>query len=324
MQKTAKSTADSDKFPSHQRMVVVLVFDGVEAIDVAGPSSVFSQASLYVPGAYSLSIASPFGGHVVSNSGFTLADTEVLSHLDQSVDTLLVCGGDEIALRSAIFDQGVAQWIAQHAATTRRIASVCTGAFALAAVGLLNDRQATTHWNACDLLQELSPQTTVIKNRVYVQDQNVWTSAGVTTGIDLALALVEADLGRSLALQIARNLALPYLRSGKDAQISTSLEAQADVGPRIRDLLPWIEGNLKDSLGVEALAQRVSMSTRNFARVFRAQTGDTPAQFVARARYKQATRLHEQTNWPKEKIAQASGYKSVDTMARALARYAID
>lgn len=316
-----RSTAVSDMFSSATRLVVMLVFDGVEAIDVAGPCSVFSQAAACVPGAYAVCLVSPLGGKVSSNSGFSLADTQSMNGVAQTIDTLLVCGGDEAALRAAILEQGVAQWIACRAPNARRIASVCTGAFALAAAGLLKDKRATTHWNACGWLQELSPATRVLNDRVYVQDGNVWTSAGVTTGIDLALALVEADLGRPLALRIAKNLALPYLRSGRDAQLTPSLAAQADVGPRLRDLLPWVEGHLTEDLRVEDLAQRVNMSPRNFSRAFRAQTGHTPAQFVAQARLGQALRLREQTDWPQEKIAQVSGYRSVDALQRAFARH---
>lgn len=304
------------------RDIVLVVFDGVEALDVAAPASAFGKASELVPGAYRVILASPRGGRITSNSGFAIADTHVLDACQGSIDTLVVAGGDEAALRTAILEEGVGTWIASAAPRIRRVASICTGAFALAAAGLLDQRSATTHWNACALLQTLSPRTAVQHDRIFVQDGPVWTSAGVTTGLDLTLALIEADLGRSIAMQIARNLALFVLRGETQPQISPALQAQADASTRLRELLAWISGHLDQDHSVQALAERMCMSPRSFARVFAAETGTTPARFVTQARLNHASTLLRQTDWPQDKVAHRSGFGSVDAMARAFRQFA--
>lgn len=171
------STAVSANSTVPTREVVLVVFDGVEALDVAAPASAFDKASALVPGAYHVTLASPQGGRITTNAGFAMADTQALQTCNGPIDTLVVAGGDETALRTAILEQGVGAWIAGAAPRIRRVASICTGAFALAAAGLLDQRNATTHWNACDLLRTLFPHTTVHHDRIYVQDGPVWTSA---------------------------------------------------------------------------------------------------------------------------------------------------
>jgi len=303
------------------REVVLLAFEGVEAIDVASPASAFSKASLLVPGAYRVRIASPRGGTVATSAGFALADTLPLDAVQGPIDTLVVAGGEEDALRRAIFDDGAGRWLAQAAPHARRVASVCTGAFVLAAAGLLEQREATTHANACDLLAQLCPGTRVQRDRIFVRDGALWTSAGVTTGLDLALALIEDDLGRATAMQIARDLAVFLLRPGHAPQLSPALQAQADASARLRELMAWVQGHLTHDLSVDALAQRAHMSPRNFARAFAAQARCTPARFVAQARTQQAATLLRQTDWPQDKVAQRSGFGSVDAMARAVRQH---
>ena len=303
------------------REVVLLAFDGVEAIDVASPASAFSKASLLAPGAYRVRIASPRGGTVATSAGFGLADTLPLHAVRGPIDTLVVAGGEEDALRRAIFDDGAGRWLAEAAPHARRVASVCTGAFVLAAAGLLEQREATTHANACELLAQLCPGTRVQRDRIYVRDGALWTSAGVTTGLDLALALIEDDLGRATAMQIARDLALFLLRPGSAPQHSPALQAQADASARMRELMAWVQGHLTHDLSVDALAQRAHMSPRNFAHAFAAQAHCTPARFVAQARAQQAATLLRQTDWPQDKVAQRSGFGSVDTMDRAVRQH---
>jgi transcriptional regulator GlxA family with amidase domain len=198
--------------------------------------------------------------------------------------------------------------------------SVCSGAFALAAAGLLDAREATTHWRVCDLLQQLRPQVRVQRDCIYVRDGAVWTSAGVTTGIELALALVEDDLGRDVALDIARTLALPLLRAAAEPQLSPALQAQARAARPLRELVAWICTHLQEDLSVQALAARVGLSPRHFARAFRVDTGCTPARFVERRRVMAAARLLKQTRWPQDRIAEQSGFASVDTLQRAFVR----
>jgi len=300
--------------------VVLVAFEGIEAIDIAGPASVFSKAERLRPGSYRLHIASPGGGPVPTNGGLSIAATRTLQELPAAIDTLVVAGGDEPGVRAAIAETGVAAWLAEVAPRTRRIASVCTGAFVLAAAGLLDGRRATTHWSACDLLQAVRPQVRVQRDRIYVQDGPVWTSAGVTTGIELALALVEDDLGHSIAMEIARTLALPMLRGAEQPQLSPALQAQAAASHRLRELVAWIGNHVQEDLSVEALAERVQMSPRHFARAFSAETGCTPARFVERTRVSTAAWLLRQTRWTQDRIAHRSGFGSVDALQRAFAR----
>jgi len=300
--------------------IVLVAFDGVEAIDIAGPASVFSKAEQMRPGTYRLHIASPTGGTVLTNGGLSFAGTRTLQQLPAAIDTLIVAGGDEPGVRAAIVEQHIGVWLAQVAPQVRRVASVCTGAFALAAAGLLDGREATTHWSACDLLQTLRPQVCVQRERIYVHDGPVWTSAGVTTGIELALALVEDDLGHAVAIEIARTLALPMLRGGGEPQLSQALQAQATASHRLRELIAWIHTHPQEDLSVEALAARVQMSPRHFARAFAAETGCTPARFVEQTRVAAAAQLLRRTRWPQDRIASRSGFGSVDALQRAFAR----
>ncbi len=223
-------------------------------------------------------------------------------------------------MRAAILEHEIAAWLACIAPRVRRIASVCSGAFALAAAGLLDGREATTHWRVCDQLQKLRPQVRVQRERIYVRDGPVWTSAGVTTGLELALALVEEDLGHETSMEIARTLALPMLRGGEQPQLSQALEAQSAASDRVREVIAWIGTHLQDDLSVEALAERARMSTRHFARAFAAEIGCTPARFVEQARVAAAMQLLGRTRWTQERIASRSGFRSVDALQRAFAR----
>lgn len=300
--------------------IVIVAFDGAEAIDIAGPASVFSKAEMMHPGTYRLHIASPAGGSVQTNAHLCLAATCALQDLPKEIDTLLVVGGDEAPLRTAIIEHGVSNWLVEIAPRVRRLTSVCTGAFALAAAGLLDGRDATTHWRALDLLQQLRPQVRVQRERIYVHDGAVWTSAGVTTSIELALALVEDDLGHAVAMEIARTLALPMLRGGEQPQLTQVLQAQHAAGRRLRELIAWVGTHLQEDLSVDTLAARVQMSPRHFARAFVAETGCTPARFVEQTRTAAAAQLLRCTQWPQEKIAARSGFRSVDALQRAFAR----
>lgn len=313
--------AGNDKKSAFPAIDVVLVaFEGAEVIDVAGPASVFSKAEQLRPGTYRLHTASPTGGMVVTNAGLSLAGFCRIDELPPRVDTIIVAGGEEAGVRAAIVRHEIGAWLAKVAPRVRRVASVCSGAFALAAAGLLDGRRATTHWRVCDQLQAMRPQVCVERGLVYVRDGPVWTSAGVTTGIELALALVEDDLGRDVAMDIARTLALPLLRGGDQAQLSDTLQAQSAVRHRLRDLIAWIGLHPGEDLCVEALAARAHMSERQFARAFAAEAGTTPARFVEQARVAAASRLLRQTQWPQDKIASSSGFRSVDAFQRAFQR----
>jgi transcriptional regulator GlxA family with amidase domain len=314
------SSHNDDKTALSANDIVLVAFDGAEAIDIAGPASVFTKAETLHPGTYRLHIASPTGGTVHTNSGLSIFGSSKLQDLPREIDTLIVVGGDEAPLREALRQQVISSWLIEAAPHTRRITSVCSGAFALATAGLLDGREATTHWSALDLLQQVRPQIRVQRDRIYVRDGPIWTSAGVTTSIELALALVEDDLGHAVAMDIARTLALPMLRGGEQPQVSQTLQAQEAASNRLSELLAWIGTHLQEDLSVGALAQRVQMSPRNFARAFVSQTGCTPARFVERSRVSAAAELLRRTQWTQERIADRSGFRSVDALQRAFAR----
>ncbi|AEG94057.1 GlxA family transcriptional regulator [Ramlibacter tataouinensis] len=300
--------------------IVIVVFEGAEAVDIAAPASVFTKAEQLHAGTYRLCFASPKGGDVQTNSGLWIRATHSFEAVPATLDTLIVAGGDEAPLRALLRDGSVAEWLARVAPGTRRIASVCSGAFALAAAGLLDGREATTHWSALDLLQSVRPAVRVLRDRIYVRDGQVWTSAGVTTSLELALALVEDDLGQSVSMAIARTLALPMLRGSHQPQLSQALQVQTGARNPLRELIAWMSTHLHEQLTVELLAQRANMSARQFARAFAAETGCTPARFVERARVAQAADLLVRTRWPQDRIAELSGFGSVDALQRAFAR----
>jgi transcriptional regulator GlxA family with amidase domain len=299
------------------RRIVFVAFDQVQALDVTGPSEVFSQADrARHGGAYQLEVAasSPFR----TSSGLRLTPDCSLEHCRGPIDTLVVPGGQ--GTRAAASDERLISWLRLAARRSRRVTSVCTGAFLLARAGLLDGRRATTHWAACAALARLHPAVDVAPDPIFVRDGNVYTSAGVTAGIDLALALIEEDLGRAAALDVARSLVLFIRRPGGQAQFSASLAGQSASRPGIRELQQWIADNLHEDLTVAALAERTFMSQRNFARVFAAETGVTPAVYVESLRLERARTLLETTALQLEEIAQRCGFGSVETLRRAFGR----
>jgi transcriptional regulator GlxA family with amidase domain len=234
------------------------------------------------------------------------------------IDTLLVAGGEAIE-RSEINAEAV-RWLKRAAAKCRRVGSVCTGAMLLARAGLLDGRRATTHWNWCDVLVRRAPRTNVDPDPIFVRDENVYTSAGVTAGMDLALALVEEDHGSKLALQVARNLVLYLRRPGGQSQFSAALSLQATDRKPLRELEAWVLDNLRKPLTVPVLAQRVSMSPRNFARVFSHEMKTTPAKFIERLRVEAARRRLEESQNSMETIASECGFGNVNSMRNVFQR----
>lgn len=299
------------------RRVLVIVFDGVQPLDVTAPSSVFSGANFITPGSYELIFASPHGGTVATNGGLSFADTRVLREVTGPIDTVLISGANEVGLRSAIFEDGVAEWVREHSASVRRVGSVCTGAFVLAAAGLLDDRRATTHWEQAELLQSLCPASKVESDAIFVFDGNLFTSAGVTAAIDVCLALVEQDLGRAVAAEVARQLVVYLRRAGGQSQYSHSLQAQAEATDTIRDITVWVSEHLHEPLGIDTLALKFGMSQRNFARRFRKETGQSPAAYIAKVRVERARGLLTETDLPIRVIAERCGFGSIDSLERA-------
>lgn len=292
---------------------MIVAFPGVQSLDVTGPTEVFAAA-----GGHRVELAAPVAGPVRSSSGLGLVAEHAVADVRGPVDTLVVAGGP--GTRAAARDPEVVTAVGRLAARSRRVASVCTGAFVLAASGLLDGRRATTHWASCDLLARLHPAVSVEPDAIFVRDGDVWTSAGVTAGIDLALAMVEQDLGRAAALRVARQLVVFLKRPGGQSQFSAQLAGQFSDQAAVRDLQAWIVDHLAEPLTVERLAARAVMSPRHFARVFRRDTGVTPARFVERARVEAARRALEDTNQSVDAIATTCGFGTAETMRRTFLR----
>lgn len=302
---------------SGTRKVALIGYAGVQSLDIVGPLEVFAMANRYSGApAYEVLLASPLGGPIVCNSGLVLAGSVALTDLPPSLDTIIVAGGSEDALRD-MEDEGVLAWLRGRVATSHRMASVCSGAFVLAAAGLLDGRRATTHWEVCDRMRTYRPAVTVEPDAIFVADPPFYTSAGVTAGIDLCLSFVEADCGPQVALAVARNLVLFMRRPGGQTQYSAGLNVQSAATPRLRQLIAEVSADPAGDLAVPQLAQRAGMSERTFARLFQKETGVGPATFVEIARVDRAKALLETSDWPLARVAERSGFGSVEGLHRA-------
>jgi len=300
------------------RRVVLAVFDRLQALDLVGPLEVFSAAARLYGDAYSTEVRTATGDPIATSSGLQLIPHGALTRARGQIDTLIVAGGE--GTPEALADDAFVRAIRSAAGRSRRVASVCTGAFLLAQAGLLDGRRATTHWSACDELKRRHPVIDVEPDAIFVRDEHVYSSAGVTAGMDLSLALVEEDLGRAAALEVARWLVLFLKRPGGQSQFSVQLAAQTAEREPLRDLQDWIAGNLDADLSVPALAERACMSPRNFARAFRREVGLTPAAYVESARVEAARIALDGTREPIENIARRCGFGTVETMRRAFHR----
>ena len=303
-----------------ERTVVVALFEGVQSLDVAGPMEVFACADHYSRAeagapAYRVVQASADGAAVRCSSGMGLAPQAGLEEVGP-IDTLVVPGG----MGTMEPDGRLVGWLGANAASARRVVSVCSGAFLLGRAGLLDGRRATTHWNLCESLARSFPRARVEPDPIFVRDGQVSTSAGVTAGIDLALALVEEDLGQDAALWVARVLVVYLRRPGGQAQFSAHLAARGAERPSLRGLQHWIEGHPDGDLSVEALAARSGFSPRHFARVFSREVGMTPGRYVESVRMDAARRRLEQTDEGVDAVARACGFGSAEVMRRAFAR----
>ena len=303
------------------RRIEFLVFPDVQLLDVTGPLQVFASANRLAEDAgqstpYALAVVSAFPGPIVSSAGLALL-AEALPPADLSLDTLIIAGG--VGVDRARADRALVEWIRGRAGVARRAASVCSGAFLLAATGLLDGRRATTHWSRCAELAVAFPAVRVEADPIYVNDGAVWTSAGVTAGIDMALALVEADLGRTVATSVARHLVVFAKRPGGQAQFSAGL-ALAGSDATFDGLHDWMKRNLRGNLAVPALAEQAGMSERSFLRHYRQVTGTTPARAVERVRVEAARQALGETGLPVKRIARACGFGSEETMRRSFMR----
>jgi len=301
------------------RRVVIVALPEVQPLDVTGPAEVLASAASVAGGdvaAYTIEVVAPGGAPIPTDSGYAIAPAGALEAVRGPIDTLLVAGGAGARHASA---ETVAR-VRRLAARADRVASVCTGAYVLAAAGLLDGRRATTHWSWCDDLQRRHPAVTVERDPIFVVDGPVRTSAGVTAGMDLALALVEEDLGPRVALEVARWLVVFVKRPGGQAQFSAQLAGQSADRVPLRELQAWIADHLDADLSVPALAARACMSERHFARAFKAETGMTPAVYVESLRVERARLALESGPAPIDAVAARCGFGTVETLRRAFAR----
>lgn len=298
------------------RTIAVVLHPGFQLLDIAGPTSAFEIAERFRPGTYALTLFAPRAGRVEnqveSSSGFRLA-AETLGAA--SFDTVIVSGGEII--RSMEAAEEIVAWL--RCARTRRTASVCSGAYLLAEAGLLDGRRATTHWESAEDFSRRYPRITLDAERIFIKDGNVWTSAGISAGIDLALALIEDDLGPEIARRTAQQLVVHKRRPGGQLQFSAILELGGRTG-RFAELVEWMQSRLAEPLTVEQLSGHVAMSPRNFARAFTAETGTTPAKAVERLRLTAARTAVETGHASLEEIAEAVGFHDAGRMRRAFLR----
>jgi transcriptional regulator GlxA family with amidase domain len=317
-------TQASRKSPRSPRQIAILVYPGVQSLDFAGPLEVFSGAQRLIEESgrsergYEVRLLSLDGRPLETSSGLTVTPHDNLEDAPAEIDTLIVPGG--YGSREAAGDPVLLRWISRTAARARRTASVCTGAFLLASTGLLDGRRATTHWASAAELAATYPAVEVDPEPIFLRDGPIWTSAGVTAGMDLALALVEEDLDRAAALAIARHLVLFLRRPGNQSQFSATLSSQAPEREPLREVQRHVVEHPADDLSVEALAARAHMSPRNFARAFASETGTTPARYVERVRLEAARRHLEETAEPIAAVAAACGFGTAETMRRTFLR----
>lgn len=304
------------------KQIVVVAFDGAQLMDVAGPLDAFAAANqaltlLGAPEAYRVQVLSRAGGMVTTGVGLGVA-SDPLEAASRSTDTLMVVGGPGVF--AAASDETLVGWIARQAPACRRTCSVCTGTFVLAAAGLLASKRVTTHWLYSDRLSAEHPDVIVEPDRIFIRDGDVWSSAGVTAGIDLALALVEEDLGRDIAMSAARLLVVFLKRPGGQAQFSAALALQSADPSRFGDLHDWMRRNLAADLRIERLAEQAGMTPRTFARLYVARTGQTPARTVELLRLEAARIALEDSAASIKQIARNTGFGDDERMRRAFLR----
>ncbi|HNJ47334.1 MAG TPA: GlxA family transcriptional regulator [Novosphingobium sp.] len=297
------------------RTVALILFPGFQILDVTGPLAAFEIAGRFAPDAYRVTLLAAAGGAIVASAGIALQAGPLGGA--GSFDTILVSGGD--GSRKAMNDPELRDFLRRSAGQARRLGSICSGAYLLAAAGLLDGRRATTHWRRAPDLAARFPRVDVIADAIFVVDGPVWTSAGITAGIDLALAMIAEDLGEATARAVAQEMVVYYRRPGGQSQFSALLEL--DCGDdRYGELLGWIRENLTERLTVEALADRTGMSPRNFSRSFMRALGQSPAKVVERLRIEAARDLVESGVLPIERIAVQVGFHDPERMRRAFLR----
>jgi len=307
--------------------IAFLVMPDVTLLDITGPLEVFTQACSYqqkISCTYKLhTISVQHSKYIRSASGLVLCCDENIPNIDYEIDTLFVPGIPNFLHNKyqGYLNKKTLQWINDQAAKARRICSVCTGTFFLAESGVLNGKSATTHWELCTQLQTEYSAIKVDNTPIFIKDGNVYTSAGISSGMDLALALVEEDCGRDIAMDVAQQMVLYLKRPGSQSQFSSVLVHQNTDYTPIRDIQSWIQENIKYNMSVETLAEKSKMSPRNFARVFVRETGITPAKYVDKLRIETASRFLTETQLNFKEIAFECGFGSIDNMRRQFFKY---
>jgi transcriptional regulator GlxA family with amidase domain len=295
-----------------KKRVAFLLFPDFQLLDAAGPISAFEIAERYAPGSYELRVIAKEPGAVFSTSGASM--NAVTLGRPESIDTLVVVGGE--GTRAASKDARTLKFVTACAANARRVASVCSGAYILAATGLLDGRAATTHWTRSTDFARRFPRVKLDADRIFVKAGKFWSSAGITAGIDLSLALIAEDVGESIARKVAQQLVVYYRRPGGQSQFSTLLELERADG-RFAPLLDHVRSNLRERLCVEDLAAKACMSPRNFARLFQTETGTSPARAVMRLRAETARAQIESGSFSVQEIARDCGFGDPERMRRA-------
>ncbi|MEP2829792.1 DJ-1/PfpI family protein [Parvibaculum sp.] len=310
---------------SAPRRVMMLVYDAAQVLDIAGPVQLLSSAINPATGApaYEVELVSEERGPVSTTCGLVFRVERSIADVAPaefaSLDTFMVTGGE--GSRAAMENEHLLAFVRNAAFSARRVVSICTGSVVLAAAGLLDRRRATTHWAYAPIMRKRFPKVVVEEDAIYVRDGKIWTSAGVTAGMDLALALIEEDLGREIALTLARHHVMYLMRPGGQSQFSAQLAAQRVEHPRLASLCTFIVENPAADLSVPALAARAAMSERSFARHFASETGFTPAQFVERARLDEACRRLANNGASLDAVSAEAGFGAAERMRRAFIRH---
>jgi transcriptional regulator GlxA family with amidase domain len=303
------------------RRVILVAFDGAQGLDVFGPAEVFAGVGrLTGKPAYEVVVAAVGKRKIVATSGIPIGARDLARLRPRARDTVLVVGGKDDAIRRAVGSGALVSWVARAAKAVERIGSVCSGAFVLAAAGVLDGRRAATHWSACDELARFRPQVTVDRDAIFVNEGRLWTSAGVTTGIDMSLAMVERDHGRRLADAVAARLVLYARRPGYQSQFSEMLVAQTNASDTLGTAIAWARSNLRRSIDVPALARKAAMSIRTLHRRCADELGTTPAKLIERIRVEQARTLLSTTAMKQKSIAAQCGFTSGARLTRAFER----
>lgn len=309
--------------PSALIRVDIVIYPGFKCLEAVGPVNVFTAANRYLaaaehPSRYDPRLVTPVPGPVRSETQLSL-DAGVALETCIPEDTVMIAGALDIE-RALAENPQIVHWCRNHAPGTRRFASLCTGTFFLAEAGLLDGRHATTHWSVADLLQQRFPRISVNADAIFLNEGNLYTSAGVTAAIDLALAFVEQDFGRDLALSVARDMVMYLKRPGGQSQFSSVLTGQMSNRAEMADIRTWIHASLDQKILLPDLAQRAGMSERNFVRHFTRETGCSPSEYLLNARCERATALLLETDLPLKAIAHRIGFSSDDQMRKVFVR----